>query len=347
MSARAPAARFDQDALRRAVDTTLTDFMEDRVDDARRRGLPQQAAEVLAEFVRGGGKRIRPMLCLAGWQAAGGAAAVPPPVLKAAASLEMFHAFALIHDDIIDLSDTRRGRPTVHRRLNTDAALLIGDLALVFADDLLHGAALTPAQLRAALPITNSMRADTIYGQYLDVSYSGNPPDSLDPPLAIIRYKTARYTVEGPLLLGAALADVSDATACAPVLSAYGIAVGEAFQLRDDLLGVFGDPAETGKPALDDLREGKATVLMALALRNADAAQRATLHREVGNPRLTRRGAEQVRAVLTATGARAAVEEMIDQRRRSALAALDAADMPPHIAAELRSLAFSATARTT
>ncbi|MGW0645342.1 polyprenyl synthetase family protein [Streptomyces badius] len=346
MSAHAQGNLFDQSALRRAVDTTLTDFLTRQARTARNRGLPQQAAQVLGDFIQAGGKRIRPLLCVAGWQAAGGTD-TPEPVLKAAASLEMFHAFALIHDDIIDASDTRRGRPTIHRQVGTEAAILIGDLALVLADDLLHTAGLTPTQLTTVLPIANTLRADTIYGQYLDITHAEQPPADLAQALTITRYKTAKYTIEGPLLLGAALAGSSSDTPCGLVLSAYGMPVGEAFQLRDDLLGVFGNPDETGKPALDDLREGKATFLMAFALQNTDPTQRRTLVRNVGNPHLTHDGAQQVRAVLTDTGARAAVEHMIDQRRQSALTTLDTADLPPHITAELRSLAFSATARTT
>ncbi len=253
----------------------------------------------------------------------------------------------LIHDDIIDASDTRRGRPTVHRKISTEAAILIGDLALVFADELLHGAGLTSDQLKAALPVANTLRADTIYGQCLDLSHTGQPTVGLDQALAITRYKTAKYTVEGPLLLGASLAPAPGSHTCRPALTAYGIPVGEAFQLRDDLLGVFGNPHDTGKPALDDLREGKATVLMALALRSATPAQHRTLLRHVGDRTLDDDGAEQVRTILIDTGARTTVEAMIAQRRQEALTTLDTADLPVHMVAALRSIAFSATARTT
>ncbi|MEV2248384.1 polyprenyl synthetase family protein [Streptomyces sp. NPDC049970] len=304
MSTQAPSTPFDQDTVRRAVDT----------------------------------------LCVAGWEAAGGTGA-PEPVLRAAASLEMFHAFALIHDDIIDASDTRRGRPTVHRQVSTEAAILIGDLALVLADDLLHSGGLTPAQLAAALPIANTLHADTVYGQYLDISHAKQHTISLDQALAITRYKTTKYTIEGPLLLAAALAGADDTLLS--TLTAYGIPVGEAFQLRDDLLGVFGNPHHTGKPSLDDLREGKATVLMALALQRADQAQRRILRHHVGKPNLDHDGADQVRGVLTDTGARTAVEEMITQRRQSALTTLDTSALPTHITAALRSMAVSATSRTT
>lgn len=344
MSALAVSSAWDQDAVRRAVDAALAGFLTAESRTAQRRCLPQEAAETLAGFLLSGGKRLRPVLCVCGWQAAGGHG-VPDPVLKAAASLEMFHAFALIHDDIMDASDTRRGRPTVHRTAGTNAAILLGDFAFTWSVELLHTAGLTPAQLDAAQPVVSMLRSQTLYGQYLDIAQAGHPTADLGQALAIIRYKTAKYTVEGPLLLGAALAGATENLRSA--LSAFAIPVGEAFQLRDDLLGVFGNPHDTGKPALDDLREGKATVLMALALKAADPAQRRTLHRHVGNPHLDKDGAAQVRAVLTATGARQAVEQMIAQRRNSALDALNTASLPPHTTAVLRTLASDATARIT
>ncbi|MEV2243461.1 polyprenyl synthetase family protein [Streptomyces sp. NPDC049970] len=273
MSVQAPPTLFDQDAVRRAVDTVLTDFLATQTHSALDRILPQQAAQALSGFLGAGGKPIRPVLCVAGWQAAGGTG-TPDPVIRAAASLEMFHAFALIHDDISDASDTRRGQPTVHRQTSTHAAILMGDLALVFADQLLHGVGLTPAQLDAVLPIANALRADTIYGQYLDISHAGQPS-----------------------------ADPGGGDAIRATLTACGMAVGEAFQLRDGLLGIFGNPTHTGKPSLDDLREGKATVLMALSLQNADGPQRRVLHHHVDNPHPIDAGADQIRTVLTDTGA--------------------------------------------
>ncbi|WP_326841043.1 polyprenyl synthetase family protein [Streptomyces sp. NBC_01558] len=344
MSVQAPATLFDQDSVRRAVDTVLTDFLATQTHSTLDRSLPQQAAEELSGFLGAGGKRIRPVPCVAGWQAARGTG-TPDPAIRAAASLEMFHSFALIHDDIIDASDTRRGQPTVHRQTSTHAAILIGDLALVFADQLLPGAGLTPAQLDAVLPIANALRADTIYGQYLDISHAGQPSADPGPALTIAQYSIAKYTIEGPLLLGAALTGGGDAIRA--TLTACGMAVGEAFQLRDDLLGIFGNPTHTGKPSLDDLREGKATVLMALALQNASGPQRRVLHHHVGNPHLNDDDADKIRTVLTDTGARTAVEEMITERRQSALTTLDTVNLPTHVTAVLRSLAISATSRTT
>ncbi|MFJ8584308.1 polyprenyl synthetase family protein [Streptomyces sp. NPDC093595] len=329
--------------IRRAIASALGAFLASKTRATEHSRLPVEPGQVLRDFLAGG-KLIRPLLCVRGWQAGGGRG-MPGPVLDTAASLELFHAFALIHDDIIDASDTRRGRPTVHREIGTDAAILLGDLALVWSGELLQTAGLTPDQLHAALPVIHALREDTIHGQYLDIAQNHRPTDDLDVARAIIRYKTTKYTVEGPLLVGAALAG-ADAE-CRRALIAFSAPLGEAFQLRDDLLGVFGDPRDTGKPNLDDLREGKATVLMALALRNADAAQRQTLRRHVGNARLREEEAAQVRAVLTATGARHRTEERIKQCRSEALAALRAAPLPRHTLTALRSLTFDATVRNT
>lgn len=187
------------------------------------------------------------------------------------------------------------------------------------------------------------MRSEVMYGQYLDVTAAGRPTGDMEQALCIARYKTAKYTVERPLHIGAALAGAPPAVREA--LSAYALPVGEAFQLRDDLLGVFGSPEVTGKPALDDLREGKHTVLVALALQRADALQRRTLHTLLGNPRLDETEATRIRELLITTGARAEVEKMIGTLRAQALRALETAPFPPSAVADLRRLADIATAR--
>lgn len=356
-----PASRpLDLEGLRRDVDAVLHQFLRSKAASAAARNLPEQAAHVLAEFLSAGGKRIRPMLCALGWQAATG---TPPsrPVVRAAACLEMFHAFCLVHDDIIDNSATRRGAPTVHRtlatrhavdrpgslaeRMGTSCALLVGDLALAWSDELLHTAGLTNRQLTAVLPVIDAMRTEVIYGQYLDVTAAGAPAPDLERALAIIRYKTAKYTIERPLHLGATLADAPSALLWE--LSSYALPLGEAFQLRDDLLGVFGDPQQTGKSRLEDLREGKHTVLVALALRNAAPHHSALLRRLVGNPHLTEAEAAQIRGLLTVTGARDQVEQMITERRAQALQLLTSSHAI-HAEARhtLRQLADTATRRT-
>ena len=209
-------------------------------------------------------------------------------MLRAVAALELIQACALVHDDLMDASATRRGRPTVHvafarrhadaawrgrpARFGAAAAILLGDLALVWADDMLRGAGLTAdAAARAATP-WEAMRTEVLGGQYLDVFVQSTGDSSARAALQIDRYKTAAYTVERPLHLGAAIAGADpDLVAC---YRRFGADIGVAFQLRDDLLGVFGDPAVTGKPAGDDLREGKRTLLLALAVERAAAARR-------------------------------------------------------------------------
>ncbi|MFD3997742.1 polyprenyl synthetase family protein [Streptomyces sp. NPDC058548] len=353
-------ASLDLAAVGSAVDRALEGFLARKKREAHALRMPGEVHQALSDFLFAGGKRVRPLLCAAGWYAAGGDPSVPVPVLTAAASLEMFHTFALIHDDVMDRSDTRRGRATVHRtlsalygagrsqeaadRIGAAAAILIGDLAMVWSDELLTGAGLTPRQLAAALPIVRTMRTEVMYGQYLDVVAGTSPRGDLDRALRVIRYKTAKYTVEAPLHLGAALAGAGAAVCGA--LTAYALPLGEAFQLRDDLLGVFGSPTATGKSRLDDLRDGKRTLLLELAHQRADAEQRRTLLTLVGDPLLDEDGAARVRGVLDRTGARVAVEELIRDRREQALHAMDDAPFRADAVALLQRFARTATIRS-
>ncbi|MFB7635292.1 polyprenyl synthetase family protein [Streptomyces sp. NPDC056149] len=351
------AAPLDLDHIRACVDEVLTAFLGDLERTAPHPQLPE-LVRALRRFVGAGGKRLRPLLCVVGWHAAGGTGG-RGAALRVAASLELLHAAVLIHDDLIDDSATRRGRPTVHRalaarhltgrgpdalRFGTSAALLLGDLALVWSDHLLRTAHLTDGEYRAVLPVLDAVRRDVLLGQYLDLLSTGTPGDDLDSALAITRYKTAHYTVERPLQAGAALAGAGPELLAA--CSDFGIPLGEAFQLRDDLLGVFGDPRRTGKSDLDDLREGKHTPLIALTLRRADPHQRSFLRRHLGRPDLRAADAAAVRDIIRATGAHDTVEEMIETRYLQALAALDAADFPPPATTALHTLAEAAVRRS-
>ncbi|MEU7022974.1 polyprenyl synthetase family protein [Streptomyces sp. NPDC046203] len=351
---------MDLTEIRRAVDSELEEFLRCKLRAAAGHRLPAEAPETLHRFLFAGGKRLRPLLCVVGWHAAAKAGdRMHPGVYRAAAALEMFHAFALVHDDIMDRSDTRRGQPTVHRtlaarhgggrgradraHLGVSAAILVGDLALCWSDELLHTAGLPAERLLAVLPVIDSMRSEVMYGQYLDLLASGKPAGDLETPLEVIRYKTAKYTVERPLHVGAVLADADPRVLAA--CTDFAMPLGEAFQLRDDLLGVFGDSARTGKSHLDDLREGKHTVLLALAVQRADSRQRETLDVLVGDPGLTDDDARSVREILVATGARDRVEEMIRSRRDHARRALDHAPFSADAVAALRGIADSATRR--
>ncbi|MBT2453149.1 polyprenyl synthetase family protein [Streptomyces sp. ISL-43] len=354
------ASTLDLPATRRAVETCLDDFLGGKQLLAAEHGMPGEVVQTLRAFVRAGGKRMRPLLCVCGWLAGGGRGDWAA-VVRTAASLELFHTFALIHDDVMDHSTTRRGKPTVHRALaarheafrgreaagglGISAAVLVGDLALVWADELLHTAGLAPGRLAAVLPVLDAMRSEVMYGQYLDLLATGNPSEDIGLPLKVIRYKTARYTIERPMHIGVTLAGAGPAVleAC----TAFALPLGEAFQLRDDVLGVFGDPEQTGKPVLDDLRAGKHTVLIALALQRANAGQAAILRSLVGTPDLDESGAARVRDILSATGARTEVERMIRDRRMQAQQSLGSAPFPAGVVEVLRQMAETATARIT
>ncbi|MBO4206258.1 polyprenyl synthetase family protein [Micromonospora echinofusca] len=348
---------IDLVAVRHAVDEVLREFVADRVRSAAGPELPPALA-AFDEYLAGG-KRLRPLLCYCGWYAAGGAA-TSRSILRVAAALELFHTFALIHDDLIDQADSRRGRPTLHRgldayhrargdvphpdRVGTGAAILLGDLALVWSDELLYASGMTERQLTSVRGLLDLMRNELMYGQYLDLLGTGVPTADLDAALTIARYKSGKYTVERPLQIGARLAGAEQ-----PLLdmfSAFGVPIGEAFQLRDDVLGLFGDPAVTGKSQLDDIRDGKRTVLLAIALDRADGGQRDRLTRLIGDPAVDGAGAAEVRRVVVDTGALATVEAMIDERLGRGLAVLDDAAIPPSAVRALRSVAHAATVRS-
>ncbi len=344
--------------VRERVDSALTAFLAGKSGSAPDACLLPLVA-VLREFLEGG-KRIRPMFCHCGWLAAGGDPDAEQPVVLGAA-LELFHTFALVHDDIMDGSDRRRGKPTVHRalaagfrgtggrqaaeRFGTSTAILLGDLALVWSDELLSVLDAEDGRKRAVRELVDTMHVELIAGQYLDLlGATGSGGDPLARAWRVIRLKSARYTVELPLRIGAVLAGAE-----APVLaacSAYARPVGEAFQLRDDLLGVFGDPAVTGKPDLDDLREGKENVLMVLAWRRATRAQREVIAALHGKPGLDQRESELLRDVVRETGAAGRVEELIAARTRRALSVLESAPITAQARHVLADLVVSATSRT-
>ena len=314
--------------------------------------------DALSDLIAGG-KRLRPAFCYWGYRGAGGEDG--EQVVAAAAALELFQACALIHDDVMDGSDTRRGQPAVHRRFaslhrseswtgdpeafGTGAAVLLGDLCLSWSDEMLGRSGLPTEQLLAGSRVYAEMRTELMGGQYLDLLEQARGGGSIERALRVARYKSAKYTIEKPLHLGAVLAgagqDVLDG------YSGYGLPLGEAFQLRDDLLGVFGDPAVTGKPAGDDLREGKRTALVAMALEAADRAQTAVVRRHLGDPHLTPEGVAALRTVLEDTGACARVERLIDELMDDALVRAGGARRSSRTpACTLEELATAVTRRT-
>jgi geranylgeranyl diphosphate synthase type I len=332
------------EGFRDRVDAALAAFL-DRQEELWPAEAPHDVTGMLRRFVLNGGKRLRPAFCYWGWRSAG--ALDTDEVIAAAAALELFHAFALIHDDIIDGSDLRRGAPSVHRQLagsseefGRHAAMLCGDLCAVWAEQMFHECGLPPARIHAAYPVFTRMRTEVIAGQYLDLTATGS---SVRAALTVVRMKGARYTVTRPLQIGARLAGGDDTLGAA--LAGFGDPLGDAFQLRDDVLGVFGDPGVTGKPILDDLHEGKPTVMMALTHAAAGPAQRARLAALFGDPELDEAGAAELRGIIVDTGALAGVEQMIRADRDEAMAALDEAPLPDEVRKELSELATATVDR--
>ncbi|PWG11835.1 polyprenyl synthetase family protein [Streptomyces sp. V2] len=342
-------ASADLDVVRRKVTTCLEEFLGEKARQASALGAASEVPLTLRQFITAGGKRIRPLLCVMGWQAAGGSGS-PETVIRLAAALELYQAFALIHDDVIDQSATRRSQPAVHRaladryaaaretdHLGVSAAILIGNMALTWSDELVTEADIAPSRRVLVGRVLDAMREEMHYGQYLDLLAPLGALEDQQLPLTVARFKTAKYTVERPLHVGATLAGAD--TALLGLLSRFALPLGEAFQLRDDLLGVLGDAATTGKPVLDDLREGKRTVLLAIAAQRADPGQRSVLRRWVGDPLLDEEGASAVRSVLKATDAPAAVEKMIAVRYEESLAVLKQARIPSAAASALERIA--------
>jgi len=294
----------------------------------------------LEEFVLRGGKRLRPAFAYWGWRA------VAPPsldpvesgALRLFAALELLHACALVHDDVIDASATRRGLPTVHRlfadahrdrqwhgsseQFGLSAAILLGDLALVWADDIVATADLPVDAHRRVQRVWADIRTEVLGGQYLDIVAESSGAESVASAMTVNTYKTASYTVSRPMQMGAAAAaDRPD------VLAAFheiGTDLGVAFQLRDDVLGVFGDPVVTGKPSGDDLRSGKRTVLLAEAVELADKSDpvAAKLLRTSIGTDLDDAQVRELCLVIESVGALAAVEDHIDMLTRRALEVL-------------------------
>ena len=367
-----------------AGSTRLVDLIQLRLDAflAERRGELEEISPDLdvmdsaARSLLAGGKRFRALFCYWGWQsvAAQGddfdAAADASPgldgVVAAASALEIFHAAALVHDDIMDNSDLRRGQPSLHRRFEalhtergwsgsataygTSAALLLGDLLLGWSDGLLEQglASFDRDAAAAARDEFGRMRTDVMMGQYLDMleehSWRGRPEADLLPRAhRVIVYKSAKYSVESPLALGAAMAGGSLAQLAG--LRAFGLPLGVAFQLRDDLLGVFGDPEITGKPAGDDLREGKRTVLVTLARQKLPGSAARLVDELLGDPALDDDQISMLQTAIRESGAVDQIERIIAHNVETATAALNDAPIARSARDELTALADTVTRR--
>ncbi|RRD06585.1 polyprenyl synthetase family protein [Arachnia propionica] len=344
-------------AFTESVAAAITTFLDSRTALAEHIG----ALPVLeqARVATSGGKRLRPAFCY--W----GHAAVARPddhgaLIRAASSLELLHASLLVHDDLIDASDTRRGMPAAHRAFaatlggeraeafGVAAAILTGDVLFDLSVTMFESSGLTREALERGRPVLQEMRHEVLLGQYVDVAAGfdatgvGSPEQLLEQAERVLEYKSARYSVARPLQLGASLAGGTITQVAA--LGAFGSLIGQAFQLRDDVLGVFGDPEVTGKPAGDDLREGKRTVLVLAALGGSDDTDRDRLLSVLGHP-TDPAGIDRARRIIMDSGALQAVESRIEASHAQALAQLRSADLSSEAVQALTQLAERAIHR--
>jgi geranylgeranyl diphosphate synthase type I len=345
------------DPLREAINNSLAQFV-DRENEYLREIASElyPVADALKNFLLDSGKRFRPLFAAAGYVGSGGV--LDTASINAIASIELVHVCALIHDDVMDGSDTRRGAPSIHRlfeklhrndslkgspeQFGVASAILLGDLALVWASKALHESGMPSQSLLRALPLYDEMRVELMAGQYLDVYEQALASESIERSLKVARFKSGKYSIERPLHFGASLSTGQNLLA----YSGYGIPLGEAFQLRDDLLGVFGDPAQTGKPAGDDLREGKRTVLIAATLQRSTPDQKARINSLLGKQDLGISEVEELRAIITSSGALDFVEKMITDLTQESLAALETGTITSDAKSFLIHMAAVATKRS-
>ena len=354
-----PQSSWDAPAFRAEVQSALDAFVDEQA--LRLAPLGDDAARLVgaARAAVSGGKRFRAAFCAWGFRAVREEGPDADALVRAASALEVLHASALVHDDYMDASDTRRGRPATHKafealhresgwtgdpqQYGAAAAILLGDLLLSWSDELLRRCGMPHDVVRDAMAFFDTTRSEVIAGQFLDVSVQARGASDVEQAMRVLRYKSAKYSIERPLHVGAALAGADPGTLAA--LTRFGLPLGEAFQLRDDLLGVYGDPDSTGKPAGDDLSEGKRTVLVALALARAPGGDAKRLDEALGTA-LSVEEVADLRRIIDESGAHAEVERRIEDLTTESLAALEAAPVTPASRAVLRELAAAATQRT-
>ena len=356
--------------FRQAVSGAITTFLDGQAGVLD--GIHPATAPLLerARLFTSGGKRLRPAFCAWAWAAVADATDLPDAVATAAASLDVLHVSALMHDDVMDASDYRRGVPAAHRQFEADhraesgrgdaeqfgraGAILLGDLLLVWSEEMYRRSGLPTADLDRGRTHLEAVRTEVTAGQYLDVLAQARDPYALsrtpegraqlsELTRTVVTWKSASYTIRRPLLLGAALAGASDAQLDA--LTAFGQPLGRAFQYRDDVLGIYGDESLTGKDSGEDLRVGKLTLLAAEAFGRASEADAAELATLFGDPALDAAGVARARALIDASGAREAVEEEIRREYDAALDALATADLSDAGRAGLENLARLAVRR--
>ncbi|WP_426367295.1 polyprenyl synthetase family protein [Streptomyces sp. E-08] len=347
------AERWEPAAFKARVDEVLHGYVAHEAGELTAVDAALGPVADQLESAVAAGKRLRAAFCYWGWRAVGQPDS--HALVRAAASMELVHAAAVVHDDLIDDSPLRHGRPTPHVALRAalehhpravagarSLAMLVGDLLMSLAGQLFVTSGLPAAYLGRARPLWAALARDLVAGECLEILHTGATPDTTA-SLKVIRYKTAKYTVEQPLLIGGALAGAGGRLRAG--FSAYGVPLGEAFQLRDDLLGLFGDPETTGKAGADDVRGRRPTTLLAETWRLAGEEERRRLRELLGRREPDGDALEAVREVMRRLGAPDRVEAMIAERVGEALGALDELDLPAAPAAALTALAHSASVR--
>jgi geranylgeranyl diphosphate synthase type I len=335
------------ESVRAGLDPLLLGYLDDRVRDlAHLDPALERVGREVADLVCLGGKRLRPAFVYWGHRATG--ADHLDAVLHCAGAVELLHAFALVHDDVMDRSDRRRGRPAVHAALaaahagdgmvgdaswfGVGGAILAGDIAFVWSDRLFDEAPLPGDALARARTVFTELRVEVMAGQYLDLRLAGLASATEGDALRVALLKSGRYTVTRPLQLGAAIGGGDPELDHA--LVGYGDAIGLAFQLRDDVLGLYGDPERTGKGAVEDLREGKRTLLVLRALEHASTLDRRVLGSLLGKPDLDEADADRARQIVRDSGALASVEQLLDAQQEQARGHLPGVPSPARGALE-------------
>ena len=348
----------DLSQLRQKIDGVLVEFTKVRSSALTDIGAElNPVAAAMSEFITDGGKRFRPIFAYLGYLGTG--SPEREEIVRACTALELVHVCALIHDDVMDGSDTRRNKPAIHRlfqslhdessyqgnseRFGLASAILLGDLALVWADRLLVESGISREEFINAQEVFADMRDELMAGQYLDVLEGALATTSVERSLKVARFKSGKYSIERPLHFGAALAGKPEFN---KTYSDFGLPLGEAFQLRDDVLGVFGNPTVTGKPAGDDIREGKRTVLIAVTMENCEKSEREIVASALGNESLTESDVTTVQEIITRSGALAEVEKLITDLTNQAISALRHSSVEGKIANVLEEMAIIATQRS-
>jgi geranylgeranyl diphosphate synthase type I len=353
-----PGAEFEiwRNGVRREALAHVADFVETYcVPQLDRTGI-DVAADVLVQFVDGG-KCLRSTFMYLGWLCGH---AESDAALRAGAGLELLHAFALLQDDVMDDSPLRRGRPAAHmhfaqwhrdrglagsaERFGVAQAILLSDLCLVWAEQMMRESGVPQEALSRAWPHYDAMRIELAVGQCADVANDAGALPALDAVLDVARRKSGNYTVRRPLEIGAAMAGCEHLIG---VLGRYGNAIGEAFQMRDDILGVFGSPEVTGKPAGGDLAERKATSVVVAAHRMADSSIRRQFAELMGAERLSEADIAHWRTLIVATGAPAWIEELIAERVAAAVDHINDDRIDDWVRSALADMAAVCTLRTT